>query len=270
MKTFVFLVLSWWAGVAGASAFGTPDSFWADFRNEDTRTIDHSRWQAFLDEFVTGKGEPEQTYVAYQRVSPAALQNLRDYLAALQQVQIRTYNRNEQMAFWINLYNAKTVELILSHYPVESIRDIRFGWFTPGPWKEKLLTVEARSLSLDDIEHTILRPLWRDSRIHYVVNCASLGCPNLARSAFTARNLESLLQAGAVAYVNHPRGVKFTGSDAVISSIYKWYAEDFGADFSGLKRHLMKYAAPALAAQLESLTDADYDYDWHLNEAHGN
>lgn len=268
MKILVFLVMAMCASWSIAQPFGTPDSFWADFRNEDSRVIDHARWQAFLDEYVTSKGEPEQTFVAYQRVSPQALQSLRDYLADLQQVPIRSYNRSEQLAYWINLYNAKTVELILSHYPVESIRDIRFGWFSGGPWKEKLLSVEGKPLSLDDVEHAILRPLWRDNRIHYAVNCASIGCPNLARTAFTAGNAEQLLQVGAIAYVNHPRGVKFNGTDAVLSSIYKWYAEDFGADFQGLKKHLMLFASPALAAKLESMSDADYEYDWQLNEAH--
>lgn len=268
MKVLVFIAWALCTSWASAQAFGTPDSFWADFRNEDTRVIDHSPWQAFLDEYVTGKGEPEQTFVAYQRVSPKALKALREYLARLQQLPVRTYNRNEQLAYWINLYNAKTVELILSHYPVASIRDIRFGWFSGGPWKEKLLNVEGKPLSLDDVEHAILRPLWRDNRVHYAVNCASYGCPNLSRTAFSATNVESLLQAGAIGYVNHPRGVTFNGNDAVLSSIYKWYAEDFGADFQSLKKHLMSFASPALAAKLESMSDADYEYDWQLNEAH--
>lgn len=262
------LVLSLFPVFAQAEAFGTLDSFWADFRAEDTRVIDHSVWQRFLDAHVVAKGQPEQTFVTYQRVSKAELTELQAYLSALQAVAIRGYNRNEQKAFWINLYNAKTAELVLSHYPVDSIRDIKFGWFSSGPWSERLLSVEGKSLSLDDIEHHILRPVWRDNRIHYAVNCASRGCPNLGRQAYTGANSESLLQMAAIEFINHSRGVSMNGNEAVLSSIYKWYADDFGEDFAALKKHLSLYARPALAARLETLSDVDYDYDWRLNEAH--
>lgn len=261
------LVLIFCSSFANAQPFGKADAFWADAKADDTRVIDHTHWQRFLDSHVVGEGEPEQTYVAYQRVNAQDTADLRQYLASLQAIAVRSYSRNEQLAFWINLYNAKTVELVLAHYPVGSIRDISFGWFSRGPWKEKLLTVEGKSLSLDDIEHTILRPHWRDSRIHYAVNCASLGCPNLARQAFTGANAEALLQSAAIAYVNHPRGVTINGNDAILSSIYDWYADDFGTDFATLKKHLSQFARPALAAKLETLQDADYEYDWQLNEA---
>ncbi len=87
--------------------------------------------------------------------------------------------RAEQFPFWINLYNALTVKVVLDHYPVEIIRDIDIspGLFADGPWGKKLVTVEGEALSLDDIEHRILRPIWKDPRLHYVLNCAALGVP---------------------------------------------------------------------------------------------
>lgn len=261
--SIVFLVFS---SIVSAEPFGKADKFWASHRADDTRIVDHSSWQQFLNTYVVAKGEPMQTFVSYSKVSTADKNALNGYLAKLQSIPIREYNRSEQRAFWINLYNAKTVELVISHYPVDSIRDIRFGLFSIGPWDEKLLTVEGKSLSLNDIEHSILRPLWRDNRIHYAVNCASFGCPNLNRSAFTAASTETLLSESAVAYVNHQRGVNIQGENAVLSSIYKWYAEDFGEDFASLKRHLIQYARPELAAKLQSVDDVDYDYDWHLND----
>lgn len=267
IKPLIFLAFFLIAGAVGAEPFGAPDKFWAINHPEDVRKIDHSAWQKFLDSHLVSQGEPAQTFVAYQRIGPADLTALKDYLIDLQGLAIRAYNRSEQIAYWINLYNAKTIELILTHYPVDSIRDITFSIFSIGPWGEKLLRVEDRMLSLNDIEHGILRPLWRDNRIHYAVNCASFGCPNLATQAYTAANTESLLNAGAVAYINHPRGVTINGTDARLSSIYKWYAADFGEDFTALKQHLSHYAKPSLALQLESVDDVSFDYDWNLNEA---
>ena len=137
------------------------------------------------------------------------------YIARLEKLPISDYGRNAQKACWINLYNALTVKVVLDHFPVKSIKDISLssglfgGLFGGGPWEAKLATVEGEKVSLDDIEHRILRPIWRDNRVHYAVNCASIGCPNLQAEPFTAENLERLLDRGAREYVNHSRGVAF-------------------------------------------------------------
>ena len=133
---------------------------------------------------------------------------LNSYVAGLTAIPISRYNRSEQRAYWINLYNALTVKLVLEHYPIGSIRDIDIspGLFADGPWKRKLVEVENEVLSLNDIEHRILRPIWRDPLIHYAVNCASVGCPNLLTMAFTAANTDDLLNAAALDYINSPRG----------------------------------------------------------------
>ena len=103
-------------------------------------------------------------------------------------VAIGGYAPDEQRAFWINLYHALTVRVILSHYPVSGIReiDISPGLFARGPWDRKLIPVEGVELTLNDIEHRILRPIWRDPRVHYALNCASLGCPDLRRRPIPA------------------------------------------------------------------------------------
>jgi len=171
-------------------------------------------------------------------------------------------------AFWINLYNALTVELILDHYPVASILDISIspGLFSFGPWDKKLIEVEGEALSLNDIEHRILRPIWRDARLHYAVNCASLGCPNLREVAFTAENTEWLLEQGAHEYVNHARGAEFIDSQLIVSSIYHWFKEDFGDSDRGVIEHLGAFAAPELAKRLAKTRRlSGHDYDWDLN-----
>jgi hypothetical protein len=159
---------------------------------------------------------------------------------------------------------------VLEHYPVDSIRKIAIspGLFSAGPWGKKLVTVEGKALSLDDIEHRILRPIWRDPRIHYAVNCAALGCPNLQPEAFTADNEEALLERAAHDYVNHPRGATVADGKLTVSSIYVWYQADFGGTDRGVIAHLQHYAAPALAAALAPIERIGADrYDWSLNDA---
>ena len=126
--------------------------------------------------------------------------------------------------------------------------------------------MSGRTLSLDDIEHKILRPEWQDVRIHYAVNCASIGCPNLAREAYTAANLEAMLEAAASAYVNHPRAFGGTSDRLVASSIYDWYEVDWGSQ-EGVLEHARQYAQGPTKKLLDTAQTIDaYDYDWSLNK----
>jgi len=235
-----------------------------------SETIDHSPWNNFLREYVVTPPVSGINRVRYDNVAAGDRKTLQGYLDFLQTLPISTYNRDEQKAYWINLYNALTVHIILSHYPVDSIRDINIspGWFSRGPWGAKLLTVEGVKLSLDDIEHRILRPVWKDNRVHYAVSCASLGCPNLFPVAYTSQNLELLLDQGAREYVNHSRGATFKNGHLQVSSIYIWFQDDFGGSTDSVVAHLRQYASGGLAARLRSYSgDLKHDYDWRLNGA---
>lgn len=230
--------------------------------------IDHSVWDKFLKKYVIAPHPSGIHRVRYDAVTPEDRKALQSYLKQLQSLPISSYNRTEQKAYWINLYNALTVEIILSHYPVRSILDIGVspGWFSRGPFGAKLVTVEGDKLSLDDIEHRILRPIWKDNRVHYAVNCASLGCPNLQPVAYTTANLDKLLDQGAHEYVNHPRGATLKDGKLQVSSIYIWFQEDFDGTNEGVLDHLRKYANPSLAKTLESYRGGlVHDYDWRLN-----
>jgi hypothetical protein len=157
----------------------------------------------------------------------------------------------------------------LQYYPVKSIKDIDIspGIFSDGPWDARLLEIEGHEVSLNDIEHRILRPIWRDNRIHYAVNCASLGCPNIQPQAYTAENLELLLEKGARQFINHPRGVKFMKDRLQVSSIYIWFQKDFGDSDAGVKQHLEKYLTTAQAEKLKTVKQRiRHQYDWRLNE----
>ncbi|MDP4855877.1 MAG: DUF547 domain-containing protein, partial [Desulfobacterales bacterium] len=186
--------------------------------------VDHSTWDRLLKAYLIN-GPDGVTLVRYGQVSAADRTALDHYIRQLMQTAVSRLNRNEQKAFWINLYNALTMKVILDHYPVKSIRDIDIspGLFSNGPWGKKLVSVEGESISLDDIEHRILRPIWKDPRVHYGVNCASIGCPNLQPEAFTAENTDELLDKGAREFVNSPRGARIENGKLTVSSIYVWF-----------------------------------------------
>lgn len=263
------------AAAMGATALGAAPkaelwAHWAANDPDSTQAIDHAAWDDFLAAYVS-RGADGLNRFAYARVSAADKTALGDYIARLAALPISRYSRTEQRAYWANLYNALTVKLILDHYPVKSILDIRIspGLFSVGPWGKKLVTVEGEALSLDDMEHRILRPIWRDPRLHYAVNCASVGCPNLRRHAFTGSGMETALEQAARDYINSARGVELTSRGRLrVSSIYAWYETDFGGSDAGVIRHLRRYAAPALASRLGGVGEIDDDfYDWRLNEA---
>ncbi len=243
---------------------------WDASDETNTNTIDHAAWQGLLTTYLSAhpSGINRFDYAAL-KASAEDKAKLDAYLAHLQALDPRTHSRAEQKAYWINFYNALTVQVVVNAYPVESIRSIHEGWLPlSGPWDDVHATVAGQELTLNNIEHGILRPIWRDNRIHYAVNCASYGCPNLLPTAFSAANTETLLDTGARAYINHPRGVDFVDDDfLMISSIYDWYAVDFGDSQETVLKHLIQYAEEGLAARLKDFAGSvDYEYDWNLNQ----
>lgn len=239
---------------------------WAAHDEASEASIEHDPWNGFLASYVSEDAQGISR-VAYGRVSERDRRALASYIDRLASTKITDYPRVEQLPYWINLYNALTVKVVLDHYPVASIRDIDIspGLFADGPWGKKLVSIEGIAVSLDDIEHRILRPIWQDPRIHYAVNCAAVGCPDLQTEAFTAANTEALFEAGARDYVNDRRGVQIEKGKLVVSSIYEWFEEDF-AKAGGVLAHLQRYAEPGLASQLERFNAIDdHRYDWTLN-----
>ena len=239
---------------------------WEKHTPGSTASIDHGRLNAFLTKYLRPVDGVNR--VDYGAITVPDMIELDGYIADLAASDVDALDRPQQMAFWINLYNALTVQLIMTHYPVDSIKDT--GGFLSSPWGRTVVTVADQKMSLDDIEHRVLRPIWRDPRIHYAVNCASIGCPNLAAEAYEADKLDAQLDAAARDYVNHPRAAEVTGSGLVASKIYDWYQVDFGGSEAGVIAHLKQYAEPALAAKLDGVSDiADYRYDWALNDVPG-
>lgn len=230
--------------------------------------VDNTLWNAFLAKYLAD-GADGVTRIAYGAVSEADEAGLDDYIAALEATDPAALSSDAQLSYWINLYNAVTIALVLDHYPLSSIRKIKSGPFDfDGPWDDKLVTVTGEELSLNDIEHGIIRAVFDEPRIHYAVNCASIGCPNLRREAFTAATLNAALSEQARLYVNHPRGVYVDDKGRVTASkIYTWFREDFGESEAETLDHIRSFAEPDL---LEALAGADdirrYEYDWSLND----
>ena len=244
--------------------------FWATSNSNSTVTVDHQSWNRFLKSHVREDDTSGFYLVDYAAVTPQQRDQLNNYVKTVTSLDPRQLNRNEQFAYWVNLYNALTVRLILDNYPVETIRSIG-GLFSFGPWDKKIVTVAGKQLTLNDIEHRILRPIWKDARIHYAVNCASMGCPDLLPQAWSAENHQQLLEQAAHRFINQTKGVQVKDKGLLLSKIYSWYGDDFG-NKADLLAHLRQYAEPRLKQQLKAVP-ADYktsfQYDWNLNRTPG-
>ncbi len=241
---------------------------WQAAAEKSSITVDHLAWDEILNSYLMTDHPSGINRFSYSLVSREDKEKLNRYLDMLQQEKVSLLLQIEQKAYWINLYNALTIKVILDHYPVDSITDIDIspGFFSNGPWDADLLTIEGERISLNDIEHRILRPIFDDNRVHYALNCASLGCPDLQPVAFTAANTEQLLDKAARQYINHPRGVEIN-TDLILSSIYKWFRADFGGTEQGVIQHLLLYSHDDLSRLLRHYsTKIRYRYDWALNE----
>lgn len=163
--------------------------------------------------------------------------------------------KDEKLAFWINAYNAMTVDLILRHYPIKSIKDIK------NPWEQRLWKFGNTWYNLNDIEHTILRKM-NEPRIHFAIVCASVSCPKLKNSAYTSNNLEHELNKATREFLLDPTKNSITKNKIELSKIFKWFKQDFENDGS-LINFLNRYS------EITILNDAKKsfkDYNWSLND----
>ena len=253
----------------GAHADPEPEawSIWTASDESANTIIDHSAWGEFLGHYVQ-EHESGINFVAYADVDSKDRVSVQAYIQRLTDQDPKKLRKEEQLAYWINLYNALTVEVVLRNPDESSIRKMGDNLFSIGPWDDKLIEIADESLSLNDIEHRILRPIWRDHRIHYAVNCASISCPNLAPVPYTSESVEKMFSAAEKSYINHSRGVRFDDQGQLnLAKIYSWYSGDFANDEAELLRYLSRHHATAADRLREYTGRVRYNYDWSLNSS---
>ena len=223
--------------------------------------VNHGPFQAFLDAHLVTETDDGIHRLDY-RAALDDLEALSAYVAGLEAIDPASLPDQEALAYWLNFYNAGMIQLILQRGEFDSVIEDQFYHFLTDHF-----TVAGQALSLDKIEHQVIRVQWAEPRIHYGLNCASLSCPNLQPEVFTGLELEGQLDAAARAYINHPRGVgPVRGARVEVSEIFDWFQEDFGGTDAAVIEHLRLYAAPDLAANLASARRLRFQpYDWTLN-----
>jgi hypothetical protein len=240
----------------------------------------HQPWQALLTQHVSPINDGHSSQVNYAGMKTDHAK-LTAYLTALGKIDKQTFEQwpaPQQLSFLINAYNAWTVELILTAYPdIKSIKDL--GSFFSSPWSKKFIPLLGETRSLDNIEHELIRGdnKYGDPRIHFAVNCASIGCPALREEAYTAEKLEQQLEQQTVRFLSDKTRNRFNKAEMELSSIFKWYQEDFSLGFrasDSLSVFILLYAeslglTPEQQALLKAKKmDVDYlSYDWQLNVA---
>lgn len=229
----------------------------------------HAKFDVLLADFTTQKDG--QTWVDYLGLKARGRSELHGYLRALSAVtkaDYETFSADQRLAFLINAYNAFTLEWILIHHPVKSIKDT--GSLLSSPWKKvfpghKLL---GSKFTLDSIEHERIRVEFKEPRIHFAVNCASIGCPSLQPKAYTGSGLQAELAQAELAFFKNPGKFFVKNKTAHLSAILDWYGEDFENVFGSVEAYVVERAKfYGVAGDLPSQNiDIEFlDYDWKLN-----
>ncbi|MBY0285332.1 MAG: DUF547 domain-containing protein [Sphingomonas sp.] len=242
--------------------------------------FEHAAWDGLLKRNVVAVRGGVASQVRYDGMARDRAA-LKTYLAGAGKVSRATFDgwsKPDQLAFLINVYNAATVELILTAYPnVKSIKDL--GTLFQGPWAKPFISLFGETISLDAIEHGMIRGSGRynDPRIHFAVNCASIGCPALGRAAFRGATLDAQLDAAAKGFLGDHTRNRVQGDGVAVSSIFKWYRGDFEKGWRGAKTLPAFFAlyadslglSPAAAAKAKTgqLSVSFLDYNWQLNKA---
>lgn len=224
----------------------------------ESKPVSHIKWSELLQKHVRdGK-------LDYQGVIKDSIL-LNEYLKVLSSALPNddNWSRDEQFAYWVNAYNAFTVKLIVDNYPVNSIKDIKKGVpFVNTVWDIKFITIENQQFDLNNIEHGILRRKFKDPRIHFAVNCASISCPALLDQAFTAKNLNQQLDSATKAFLYDKSKNNIDPNKPSLSQIFTWYKPDF-TDDQTIIEFVNKFIENPIS---NSVKVSKTEYDWNLND----
>ncbi|MDN3202714.1 DUF547 domain-containing protein [Algoriphagus sediminis] len=226
-----------------------------------TEAPDHSIWNTLLQKHVRPDGRVNYKGFISEKASLETYLELLSNNAPDREV----WSEEEQLAYWINAYNAFTVKLIVDNYPTESIRDLGPKLKIPlvnDVWHYKFFKIGGQESSLDEIEHSILRKEFEEPRIHFAINCASVSCPPLLNEAFFPEKLEAQLDKVAKGFVNDPSRNKISKNEVEVSAIFSWFKGDFTKNGS-LIDFLNKYSNIKINSDAKV---SHMKYDWNLNE----
>lgn len=230
-------------------------------RSGPAAAVDHAAYDRLLKKYVNEQGLIN--YTAWKTDQ----QELNQYLDRLSKnPPVASWSKPEQMAYWINAYNAYTIRLILNHYPVKSIKDIGSKIkipFVTTPWAAAFFSIGGRKMSLDDIEHGTLRKKFDDPRIHFALVCASLSCPRLRNEAFTADKLDRQLDEQGRDFLRDPAKNKVGQASAQLSKYFDWYKGDWNKNGQSVAKWVNQYAASKMNADAKV---SYLDYNWNLNQ----
>jgi len=231
-----------------------------DIKSHAEHAVNHGLYRELLAAHVKDGRVDYRTFKKEEK-------KLDTYLQLLDETNPDTLSRNEQYAFYINAYNAYTIKLILKHYPgIHSIKDIGSWW--SSPWKIKFCKIGGKAYTLDEIEHTILRPRFNDPRVHFAINCASMGCPPLIPEPYRGSILDQQLDTSTRAFLNDSRWNRLEGNTLYVSKIFKWFKDDFEGDIVNFfSKYLQEDMRKLFLANREQISVEYLNYDWSLNES---
>lgn len=204
-----------------------------------------------------------QVLVNYKQLKkhPEELLAYIDQMEDLSKDEFKAFSRNQKLAFWINAYNAYTLQIVIKNYPIESIKDI--GSLFSSTWNKKFINLMGKEMSLDDIEHQTIRKEFKEPRIHFAVNCASLGCPSLLQEAYNHEHLNAQLDLAAKHFLTNKTKNYYNKTEKVfyLSKIFNWYGADFNAKYKGYLSYVRRYIKAPKNTPVEW-----NEYNWELNE----
>ena len=223
----------------------------------------HPAFNMLLKTHVTESGLVDYKAI---KASPSELNNYLDLLSKVSENTFNTFSENQRLSFFINLYNASTIKLIIDHYPVKRIKDI--GGLIGSPWDIKSVNLHGKQISLNNLEHDIVRKRFEEPRIHFALVCAAIGCPILKNEAFISSKLNEQLEEQTKAFLSDKEKNSYSSSNKTlhISPIFKWYREDFEKNGSHLVTYLTPYYSTLAGMNHRDVRVKFTDYDWSLNE----
>lgn len=224
-----------------------------------SQPVSHQIWNDLLQKHVTEEGVVN--YDGFKRDSL----DFNKYLNILRKAPPGSnWSDDEKLAYWINVYNAFTAQLVMRHYPIAGIKKIKNGIpFINTVWDIKFIKIGEKTYDLNNIEHGIIRKRFKEPRIHFALNCASISCPRLRNEAFVAEKLDAQLTDQARYFLSNPIKNKLGPERSEISKIFQWYGIDFRKGDNTVRKFIDKYSDIKITAD----TKIDHlKYDWRLND----